>query len=251
MNMIKLIGSAFAGACLYVAGNAWAAPVQIDVSGISSVVENTSGGPDQLGNSVFNFTGLFDSGAPVIFERPGARVFSPFTSHSSSIGAYEIAGVTGTVAYLDGGALFGGQTVDLVNILFTNIAADPDAPATDNIISTSGPINGLPLGQVLVSFFVDPSAPYSAATFELSDLPGISLVASLTVMTAIFDADVDAAGQAPAGGPRLVLATINPSTSFSSPSEVPLPAGVWLFATGVAGLMGVRKRLAKAIGDSR
>ncbi|MEL7486660.1 MAG: hypothetical protein AAGJ87_05515 [Pseudomonadota bacterium] len=234
---------ALAAAALISITSAEAATVELLVSGETQVLQNSSGGPDPaFGVSSVSFVGEFDSAAPITFEAPGTRVFQPFAGHSLSLGSYSANGLTGFVSFIDNGGALGGTTADVVNFVFTNIVADPDAPFVANdILATSGDVNGLPLGQILLSFFITDTSLFEASSFTLSDLPIVQSFAALVSFGIIFDADVDATGASPVAGPLIFIGTSDPIVNFAPiDGVVPVPGAIIFMATGLFGFAAKR-----------
>ena len=231
-------------AFLVLVASAEASVVQLLVSGETQVIQNSSGQPDpDIGISSVSFTGEFDSAAPIAFEAAGTRVFQPFVGHNLVLGDYNASGVTGFISFTDNGGNFGGSPADVVSFVFTNIVADPDAPFVANdILTTSGDVNGLPLGQILLSFFVTDTNLFDASSFSLIDLPIIQSVATLVSFGVVFDADVDATGVSPVAGPLLFIGTSDPIVNLAPiDNTVPLPGAIIFMITGLFGLATKRR----------
>lgn len=239
---------AFAATIIISIASAEASIVELLVSGETQVFQNSSGEPDpDFGVSSVSFSGRFDSSAPTAFEAPGARVFQPFVGHNLLLGDYSASGLTGFISFVDNGGGVGGSPADVVSFVFTNIVADPDAPIVANdILSTSGDVNGLPLGQILLSFFITDTSLFDASSFTLSDLQVIQSLAELVSFGVIFDADVDATGASPVAGPLLFIGTNDPIVNLAAiDTVVPLPGAIIFMATGFLSFASTRffKRL--------
>lgn len=240
MRVSKLRPLTLVAAMLAFAGAASASPVTYNWTSGSVTLFATSGGPNLLTNpsNVIPLT----STSRVTFDSALPAVTSFLFADAASVSTFSPTAFTGAAAALNGGQIVlsnvaitpgagyssSGSGANPYNITMNNLAASgsyqlKNAGGTTLFSgSFSNVITPTLTGQVLLG---------GSGNQQLA-LNGISLAAISF------------------GGKSIVLKA---DVLFNGATPVPLPAGVWLLATGLAGLSGLarsRRRLAGGTSDS-
>ncbi len=219
----------------------YAASIQVDLSGSVTSLGGASGpgnGVINVGDAIsysFTFDEQTTSGSTGV-----VRYLYSITDFTGSVGSYLFSGNTGDVFLRNdsaSGTLFGGNPFDQISISNYNAAVNSAALGLtrDDFTSTSGNVAGYPLRSVSLLIQTDDTTFLSDLNF--SEQAMLSTSANLPLLGfSMFFMD-GAFGSVP----------VSVDGSFSSMtvtnlSAVPVPAAVWLFASGLMGMVGVARR---------
>ena len=219
-----------------------AATIQVDLQGTVTTIYGTSANYNNVfsvGDSI-SYTFTFDESFYIPNATGVIRYKNSITSFAGSVGSYQFTGGSGSAFVRNdqsGGTIFGGNPYDQLTISNYNATANLAylGLARDDFTSTGGDVAGFPLRTVEVSIQTDDTSFLSSLDFSEQAVASMASYLSLVNFRMVFSND--AFGITPLG----ILGDVT-SINVTNLSAVPVPAAVWLFGSGLVGLIGIARQ---------